>query len=102
MRWEGREKGGKGKNSSLSLFSTLFDNLLYHFTEEKEKLYGTCHSEAVKIFNTFLIQDSMVYPVKQVQEILQKCIDVQDLQSEVCVCVSAYLYPFFFTIFPFP
>lgn len=85
MKEMGREKGGKGKNSSLSLLSTLFDHLLYHFTEEKENLYGTRHSEAVKIFNTFLIQDSMADPVKQVQEILQKCIDIQDLQSEVCV-----------------
>ena len=102
----------------LSLFSTLLKHLLFHFTEEKEKLYGTRHSEAVKIFNTFLCQDSMTYPVKQIQEILQKCIDIQDLQPEVgvCVCVCAcvsspsslHLFisspdPFiFFSFFPLP
>ena len=79
----------------LSLFSTLLKHLLFHFTEEKEKLYGTRHSEAVKIFNTFLCQDSMTYPVKQIQEILQKCIDIQDLQPEVgvCVCVCVHVCP---------
>ena len=50
---------------------------------EKEELYSTRHGEAVKIFNSLLNQDSLADPIKQVQEILQKCFDMQDLQSEV-------------------
>ena len=37
----------------------------------------------MKIFNSLLNQDSLADPIKQVQEILQKCFDMQDLQSEV-------------------
>ena len=50
---------------------------------EKEVVYGTRHAEAVKIFNSLLSQDSLADPIKQVQEILQKCFDMEDLQSEV-------------------
>ena len=50
---------------------------------EKEQLYSTRHGEAVKIFNSLLSQDSLADPIKQVQEILQKCFDMEDLQSEV-------------------
>jgi myosin X len=50
---------------------------------EKEELYSTRHGEAVKIFNSLLSQDSLADPIKQVQEILQKCFDMEDLQSEV-------------------
>ena len=52
-------------------------------SEEKEDRYGTRHQEAVKIFNALLSQDSMADPIKQVQEVVQKCFDMQDLQSEV-------------------
>ena len=52
-------------------------------TEEKEEQYSTRHGEAVKIFNSLLSQDSLADPIKQVQEILQKCVDMEDLQSEV-------------------
>ena len=50
---------------------------------EKGELYSTRHGEAVKIFNSLLSQDSLADPIKQVQEILQKCFDMEDLQSEV-------------------
>ena len=51
--------------------------------EEKEDQYGTRHAEAVKIFNSLLSQDSLADPIKQVQEFLLKCFDMEDLQSEV-------------------
>ncbi len=54
-------------------------------TEEKDELYGTRHQEAVKIFNALLSQDSLADPIKQVQEVIQKCFDMPDLQSEVSV-----------------
>ena len=53
------------------------------FSEDKEERYGTRHQEAVKIFNALLSQDSLADPIKQVQEVVQKCFDMQDLQSEV-------------------
>ena len=56
--------------------------------EDKEDRYGTRHHEAVKIFNALLSQDSLADPIKQVQEVIQKCFDMQDLQSEVCGCVG--------------
>ena len=52
-------------------------------TEEKEELYGTRHQEAVKIFNALLSQENLADPIKQVQSVIQKCFDIQDLQSEV-------------------
>ena len=51
--------------------------------EEKEEQYGTRHQEAVKIFNALLSQENLADPIKQVQSVLQKCFDIQDLQSEV-------------------
>ena len=54
--------------------------------EEKEALYGTRHQEAVKIFNALLAQESLADPIKQVQEVVQKCFDIEDLQSEVQIC----------------
>jgi len=52
-------------------------------TEEKANMYGTRHLEAVKIFNALLAQESLADPIKQVQEVMQKCFDMGDLQSEV-------------------
>ena len=46
-------------------------------------VYGTRHQEAVKIFNALLSQESLADPIKQVQEVVQKCFDMEDLQSEV-------------------
>ena len=55
-------------------------------TEDKEDLYGTRHQEAVKIFNALLSQENLADPIKQVQSVIQKCFDIQDLQSEAsCV-----------------
>ena len=56
--------------------------LLLTLTGEKEELYGTRHQEAVKIFNALLSQDSLADPIRQVQEVVEKCFDMQDLQSE--------------------
>ena len=53
------------------------------FTEEKMNIYGTRYQEAVKIFNALLAQESLADPIKQVQEVMQKCFDIEDLQSEV-------------------
>ena len=53
--------------------------------EEKEALYGTHHQEAAKIFNA-LAQESLANPIKQVQEVVQKCFDIEDLQPEVQIC----------------
>ena len=50
---------------------------------EKEALYGTIHQEAVLIFNALLTQECLADPIKQIQEIVQKCFDIEDLQSEV-------------------
>ena len=55
----------------------------YIYAAEKEEQYSTRHGEAVKIFNSLLSQESLADPIKQVQEILQKCFDMEDLQSEV-------------------
>ena len=52
-------------------------------TEDKDEQYGTRHQEAVKIFNALLSQENLADPIKQVQSVLQKCFDIQDLQSEV-------------------
>ena len=52
-------------------------------SEEKAEEYGTRHQEAVKVFNSLLAQDSLADPIKLVQEVLEKCFDMQDLQSEV-------------------
>ena len=46
-------------------------------------MYGTFYQEAVKIFNTFLIQNSMTDLLKLVHNVLQTCFDIEDLQSEV-------------------
>ena len=46
-------------------------------------LYGTRYQEAVKIFNSLLSLESLADPIKEVRDILQKCSDIQDLQSEV-------------------
>lgn len=50
---------------------------------EKEAAYGTRHQEAVKIFNSLLSLESLADPIKEVQDILQKCFDIEDLQAEV-------------------
>ncbi len=55
----------------------------YVFAEEKADLYATRHQEAVKIFNALLAQESLADPIKHVQEVVQKCFDMEDLQSEV-------------------
>ena len=69
-------------------FSTLFFFLSFFlFSEEKDAIYGTRHQEAVKIFNALLAQDSLADPIKQVQDILQKCSDIEDLQSEVIIII---------------
>lgn len=64
-------------------YGTAFSPSLHLPTEEKEELYGTRHQEAVKIFNALLSQENLADPIKQVQSVIQKCFDVQDLQSEV-------------------
>ncbi len=52
-------------------------------SEDKDDVYGNRHQEAVKIFNALLAQDVTGDPIKLVQDILEKCFDIQDLQSEV-------------------
>lgn len=37
----------------------------------------------MKIFNALLSQENLADPIKQVQSVIQKCFDIQDLQSEV-------------------
>ena len=58
-----------------------------YLAEEKDEKYGTRHQEAVRIFNGLLAQENLADPIRHVQEILQKCFDIQDLQSEVHVMV---------------
>ena len=60
---------------------------MYVCAEEKAMVYGTRHQEAVKIFNALLSQESLADPIKQVQEVVQKCFDMEDLQSEVRCCL---------------
>lgn len=63
--------------------------MLHHFlkihicAEEKDAAYGTRYQEAVKIFNSLLSLESLADPIKEVQDILQKCFDIEDLQAEV-------------------
>ena len=57
--------------------------VIFSCAEDKEELYGTRHQEAVKIFNALLSQENLADPIKQVQSVIQKCFDIQDLQSEV-------------------
>lgn len=59
--------------------------------EEKDVLYGSRYQEAVKIFNSLLSLESLADPIKEVRDILQKCFDIQDLQSEVNT-ISLALY----------
>ncbi len=59
--------------------------------EEKDGLYGSRYQEAVKIFNSLLSLESLADPIKEVRDILQKCFDIQDLQSEVNT-ISLALY----------
>lgn len=68
------------------MFVDLPLSLISHTVDEKEELYGTRHQEAVKIFNALLSQENLADPIKQVQSVLQKCFDIQDLQSEVTPC----------------
>ena len=76
----------------------LFVNASSHqgfFAEENNALYGNRYQEAVKIFNSLLSLESLADPIKEVQDILQKCFDIEDLQSEVThiyVHVCAYMY----------
>ena len=65
--------------------------------DDKEAVYGTRHQEAVKIFNALLAQESLADPIRQVQDVVQKCFDIEDLQSEVhiplcCMYVCVYVY----------
>ena len=53
-------------------------------TGDKDALYGSRHQEAVKIFNNLLSQETLADPIKLVQNILNTCFDIIDLQSEVC------------------
>ena len=63
-----------------------------YLAEEKDALYGTRHQEAVKIFNALLAQESLADPIKQVQDILQKCFDIEDLQSEVTIVLYLVVF----------
>lgn len=67
----------------LSLYIIHVHACWYPCAEDKEELYGTRHQEAVKIFNALLSQENLADPIKQVQSVIQKCFDIQDLQSEV-------------------
>lgn len=57
---------------------------------EKDNLYGSRHQEAVKIFNALLSQETLADPIKLVQNILQTCFDIIDLQSEVQQLLCCY------------
>lgn len=54
-------------------------------TGKKDAQYGSRHQEAVKIFNNLLSQETLADPIKLVQNILNTCFDIVDLQSEVWV-----------------
>ena len=74
--------------SSLSFFhiqthSSPSNTGIISFTVEKDSLYGSRHQEAVKIFNALLSQEIREDPIRLVQNILQTCFDIVDLQSEV-------------------
>ena len=51
----------------------------------------------MKIFNALLAQESLADPIRQVQDVVQKCFDIEDLQSEVhpscavCMFVCTYI-----------
>ena len=68
--------------SYITTLLTCIHNVVY-LTEEKDAAYGNRYQEAVKIFNSLLSLESLADPIKEVLNILQKCMDIEDLQSEV-------------------